>query len=198
MTTLRQTGQQMTTHNTTRPAPSVPATTWHDVGRPVPRSDVTLAHLVALSVLPAGVWRVVLGCGVTMGFNRAALEANEMPGWGTASVVFLTVLTEGLALLTLALVRPWGEVVPRWVPRLRGRRIPRGVVVVPATIGGILLTLIWGFAFAGLLGWNGSTVWDEISGTGWRSLMIGCYVPALFWGPMLLWLTRAYARRRAA
>ncbi len=136
----------------TRPAARARDRTWQDVGRPVPRHVVIAAHLVALTVLPAGVWRIVLGSGVTMGFTRAALEADDMPGWGTVSVVFLSLLTEGLALLTLGLVRPWGEVVPGWVPRLRGRRIPPRAVVIPATIGGVLLTAIWGFAFAGLLG----------------------------------------------
>ena len=179
-----------------RPASRDRDRTWQDVGRPVPRHVVIAAHLVALTVLPAGIWRVVLGSGVTMGFTRAALEADDMPGWGTVSVVFLSLLTEGLALLTLGLVRPWGEVVPGWVPRLRGRRIPPRAVVIPATIGGFLLTAIWGFAFAGLLGVHESAVWDEISGNGWRALMIGCYVPALFWGPLLLWLTHAYWRRR--
>lgn len=179
-----------------RPAPRDCDRTWQDVGRPVPRHVVIAAHLVALTVLPAGIWRVVLGSGVTMGFTRAALEADDMPGWGTVSVVFLSLLTEGLALLTLGLVRPWGEVVPGWVPRLRRRRIPPRAVVIPATIGGVLLTAIWGFAFAGLLGVHESAVWHEISGNGWRALMIGCYLPALFWGPLLLWLTHAYWRRR--
>ena len=181
-----------------RPASRDRERTWQDVGRPVPRHAVIAAHLVALTVLPSGVWRVVLGSGVTLGFSRAALEADDMPGWGTVSVVFLTLLTKGLALLTLGLVRPWGEVVPGWVPRLRGRRIPPRAVVLPAAVGGVLLTAIWGFAFSGLLGFHESAVWHEISGAGWRALMIGCYVPALFWGPLLLWVTHAYARRRRA
>ena len=46
-------------------------------------------------------------------------------------------LTDALALLTLGLVRPWGEIVPVWVPRLGGRRIPPAAVVVPATAGGM-------------------------------------------------------------
>ncbi len=181
---------------TARPAARDRDTIWQDVGRPVPRRVVIVAHLVVLTVLPAAVWRIVLGSGVTMGFTRAALDANDMPGWGTVSVVFLSLLTEGLALLTLGLVRPWGEVVPGWVPRLRGRRIPPRAVVIPATVGGVLLTVIWGYAFAGLLGTHESSIWDEISGIGWRALMIGCYMPALLWGPLLLWLTLAYARRR--
>ena len=117
-----------------------PGAAWPDVGRPVPRHVAVAAHLTALTVLPSGVWRVVLGCGVTLGFARADLEADGIPGRGTVMVVFLTVLTEALALLTLGLVKPWGEVVPRWVPALGGRRVPPAAAVVPAAIGGILLT----------------------------------------------------------
>jgi hypothetical protein len=165
---------------------------WPDVGRAVPRHVAVAAHLTALTVLPSGVWRVVLGCGVTLGFARADLEADGIPGRGTVMVVCLTVLTEALALLTLGLVKPWGEVVPRWVPGLRGRRVPPVAAVVPAAIGGILLTMIWAFALSGVL--TGRL--DEITGTGWRVLMIACYLPTLLWGPLLLWVTWQYHWRR--
>ncbi|WP_285663438.1 hypothetical protein [Actinorhabdospora filicis] len=36
--------------------------------------------------------------------------------------------------LCLGLTRRWGEVVPRWVPYLRGRRLPPGLAIIPATI----------------------------------------------------------------
>jgi hypothetical protein len=165
---------------------------WPDVGRPVPRHVAVAAHLTALTVLPSGVWRVVLGCGVTLGFASADLRADGIPGWGTVMVVCLTVLTETLALLTLGLVRPWGEVVPRWVPVLAGRRVPPAAAVVPATVGGILLTLIWAFALMGVA--TGRL--DEITGTGWKVLLISCYLPALLWGPLLLWVTWHYHLRR--
>ncbi len=90
--------------------------TQEGTGRPASRPATVIAHLIPLTVLPAGVWRIVLGFGVPMGFARAALERDDMPGWGTVSTIFLSVLTECLALLSLGLVRPWGEVVPRWVP----------------------------------------------------------------------------------
>ncbi|MGV9314333.1 hypothetical protein ACWDR0_19430 [Streptomyces sp. NPDC003691] len=48
----------------------------------------------------------------------------------------VTVLLAGLGLLLLwGLVRPWGLVFPRWVPGLRGRRVPRALPLVPAVIG---------------------------------------------------------------
>ena len=59
-------------------------------------------------------------------------------------------------------------------------------------MGGVLLTLIWVFALSGVL--TGRL--DEITGAGWRVLMIACYLPALLWGPLLLWVTWHYHRRR--
>lgn len=172
--------------------------TWSDVGRPVPARAVATAHAVPLTVLPAGLWRIVLGLGVPLGFSEAALEADRMPGVGTVWVVFLTLLTEALALLSLGLVRPWGEVVPGWVPSLGGRRIPPTAVVVPAVVGGVLLTVMWTFAVLGLLPVAGLERVEQFTGgAGWRTLLIGCYAPALLWGPLLLWLARGYHRRRA-
>jgi hypothetical protein len=166
-----------------------------DVGLPVPRTAMILAHLVPLTVLPAGVWRSIMGFGFTMGFSQAALDASDIPGRGSAWVFFLTVLSEALALLTLGLVRPWGEIVPAWVPRLRGRRIPPAAVVAPAIIGGILLIVIWGFAISGLFT---GRVGQFTGGTGWWVLMVCCYLPAMLWGPLLLYVTYLYHRRRAA
>lgn len=185
----------MNTTSGTRATSSGGPTHRPDTGRPVPRRVARAAHLIPLTVLPSGIWRLVLGCGVTLGFSRAYLEADDMPGWGTLSVVFLTVLTEALALLSLGLVRPWGEVVPRWVPRLGGRRIPPAVVVVPAAVGGVLLTVLWVWAVAGLFT---GRLDGFIGGIGWRALMVACYLPALLWGPLLLWVTRAYYQRRRA
>jgi hypothetical protein len=158
----------------------------------VTRPARVVAHLIPLVVMPSAVWRTVLSFGVPLGFDRALLEADHIPGWGTLQLAFLTILTEALALASFALVRPWGEVVPHWVPRLRGRRIPPKVVTVPAATGAVVLTLIWTFAIAGLF--TGRT--DEVSGAGWLALIIACYIPAVAWGPLLLWLTVDYHRRR--
>ena len=42
-------------------------------------------------------------------------------------------------LLTHGLVRPWGEVAPRWMPRLGGRPVPLGPVVGVATTATLLI-----------------------------------------------------------
>lgn len=159
------------------------------------RSDrvaVVAAHLIPLVLLPSGLWRILLGCGVSMGFSRATLEAQGFPGRGTVMVVLLTLATELLALLSLGLVRPWGEVVPAWVPWLRCRRIPPVPVVVAAATGGVLLTAIWAFALRGVF--TGGL--EEVHGRGWHTLVVACYLPAILWGPLLLLVTWLYYRRR--
>ena len=57
-------------------------------------------------------------------------------------LIGLGVLSEGSALLTLGLVRGWGEIVPRWVPWFGGRRLAPAVVIVPATLGGVAATVL--------------------------------------------------------
>ncbi|HLL67976.1 MAG TPA: hypothetical protein VK453_20010 [Micromonosporaceae bacterium] len=45
------------------------------------------------------------------------------------------------AVLSLALIRPWGLVFPRWVPLLAGRRVPRYLLVIPGYAVPTLLLL---------------------------------------------------------
>ncbi|MEV7617542.1 hypothetical protein [Streptomyces sp. NPDC089799] len=44
----------------------------------------------------------------------------------------------GITLLG-ALTRPWGQTVPRWVPGLRGRRIPRWLLLAPGWASAVAL-----------------------------------------------------------
>lgn len=43
------------------------------------------------------------------------------------------------AWLTCGLVRPWGEVFPRWLPWLRGRRVPIRAAVVPGLLVAVMV-----------------------------------------------------------
>ncbi|MEU8579683.1 hypothetical protein [Streptomyces abikoensis] len=45
----------------------------------------------------------------------------------------------GITLLG-ALVRPWGQVFPRWVPALRGRGVPRWLLLAPGWAAAVTLT----------------------------------------------------------
>ncbi len=50
----------------------------------------------------------------------------------------LSVISMAAALLIVGLASPWGEILPRWIPLLGGRRVPArgvdGVAVVGASI----------------------------------------------------------------
>ncbi|MFE5480971.1 hypothetical protein [Streptomyces sp. NPDC056527] len=164
---------------------------------PVPRWAVRVAHAIPLCVLPSGLWRVALVLGL------AGYDADyQWAVWERPYVLGLSVVSEGLALLALGLVRPWGEVIPNWVPGLRGRRIPIPVAVVPASLGAALIMMFCAYAvlnqifgFVEPLNENGDSF--PTSGPAAWALWT-TYAPLLAWGPLLAVLTVAYYRRRRA
>ncbi|MFG3409015.1 hypothetical protein [Streptomyces sp. NPDC048142] len=164
---------------------------------PVPRWAVRMAHAIPLCVLPSGLWRVALVLGLA-GYD------SDYPWavWERPYVIGLSVVSEGLALLALGLVRPWGEVVPCWVPGLRGRRIPIPAVVIPAALGAALIMMLCAygtlnqiFGFMEPLNDDGTGL--PASGPAAWALWT-TYAPLLAWGPLLVILTVAYYRRRRA
>ncbi|WP_371615356.1 hypothetical protein [Streptomyces sp. NBC_00454] len=160
----------------------------------VPRWANRTAHAVPLAVLPSGLWRMAMAVGIPVGFS-GQLAKDWQPGLETSSyITLLTLITEGLALLTIGLVRPWGETVPRWIPLLSGRHIPTWTVVIPATLGAAAVTalslkMFWGGTPADVGGSeapHGTAAW----------IMNACYAPMLLWGPLLAVVTVAYCARR--
>jgi hypothetical protein len=150
------------------------------------------AHTVPLLTLPSGLWRIAFGLGLPVGVTGEV--ADDVPGWTTLYAIALSLFAEGLALLTLGLVQRWGEVVPRWVPRLGGRRIPVLVAAVPAALGAAALTWI---SVGSALGWNDpASAVEGFPEGGWAILMTACYAPLLLWGPLLAVVTAAYVVRR--
>ncbi|MEU3395638.1 hypothetical protein [Streptomyces filamentosus] len=68
--------------------------------------------------------------------NGASGVWLALESWGLDATVLLAAL--GVFLLW-GLVRPWGRVFPRWVPFLRGRRVPRLLPLTPALLGAATL-----------------------------------------------------------
>ncbi|WP_234440790.1 hypothetical protein [Streptomyces rimosus] len=156
----------------------------------VPRWARIAAHAVPFAILPSGLWRMGVMLAVP-GFGTA--EARVHGAGLDLYLILLFVISEALGLLTLGLVQPWGEVVPRWIPMLGGRRVPPLAAVVPATLGALASTGVVYYFFLSILiaGFPpGHTAVEE-------AVLTVCYVPLLAWGPLLGAVTYAYHRRRA-
>ncbi|GAA2259787.1 hypothetical protein GCM10010430_49790 [Kitasatospora cystarginea] len=157
---------------------------------PPPRWAVRAAHAAALVTLPSGIWRLLLAAGSTAGYTEAGYQAMGFAGWGAVYVVGLSTAGELLALLTLGLVRPWGEVLPRWIPLVGGRRPnPRAVTVAAGLGAGVLTLVLTQFAF-----W---WAFPHPNMTPFGNTVAGfLYLPLVAWGPLLAAVTIAHHRRR--
>ncbi|MFC7550050.1 hypothetical protein [Plantactinospora sp. GCM10030261] len=171
--------------------PGWPATTAHLT----PRWARWAAYTVTLLTVPSGLWRIALGVGIPVGFSGELARLYAAPGWITPYVLGLTVLAEAAALLTLGLVRPWGEVLPRRLPWVGGRRVPTWLAVTLATLGVVALTAI---AVPTVALWYGpQNNGDPDAPHGLAGfLMTAAYAPQLAWPPLLAMVTVAYYLRR--
>jgi hypothetical protein len=117
-------------------------------------------------------------------------------------VVGLSAASELLAFTAVGLVSTWGEVFPRWLPGLRGRRVPALAAAAPAGLGAAALTLLWTWTAVSLslgLRIDGRPQGaDAPLGFGdWQGLVaVAAYAPLLLWGPLLGAVTVSYWKRR--
>ncbi|MFG3410350.1 hypothetical protein [Streptomyces sp. NPDC048142] len=168
-----------------------------DTERPVPRWATRLACALPLLLLPSCLWRLPFALHFEMGQVQ---EGSSPAYWLSIPYVLgLSVLTEVIAILTIGLVRGWGEVVPAWIPVIGGRRVRPMAAAVPAVVGGLILTLLFtavpigGDRHLALYG-----IVDSISYTNgaWKALAAVCVTPVAAWGPITIALAIAYYRRR--
>ncbi len=123
------------------------------------------AHAIALCAVPSGLWRIAMASGVYVGYSdRVLREVYDIPGWGIAYVVGLSVLAELAALSPLLLVSD------RWRPLRPGVLAPlawtaSGVLILVTLwqllvlftvesqtyLAGGTAQTVWGFVFAPLL-----------------------------------------------
>lgn len=87
--------------------------------------------------------------------------------------------------LTIGLIRPWGEVFPRWMPGLAGRRVPIAAAAVPG--GVIAVTLIF-TAIPMLITFGRQGPVEGIVG----ALTFPCW----YWGPTLALAVWGYVAHR--
>ncbi|MEV4182677.1 hypothetical protein AB0J28_14690 [Streptosporangium canum] len=171
---------------------AAPATS--DTEQPVPRWALRAAYALPWLLLPSCLWRLPFAFHFDMGQLN---DAPVSPLWISIPYVFgLSVLTELVALLSIGLVRGWGEVVPSWIPVIGGRRVPPMAAVVPAVAGGLLLTAISVWM---ALTWVGVSDGIAYENDWWQALARVCITPIALWGPIVLALAYAYhVRRRPA
>lgn len=160
----------------TRSAPGAPR--W---GRWVTYAAVALP-------LPYAATRLAWAAGIPLGISEEFLSELAAGGATVAEVSLSGIALLG-ALLTLGLVRRWGEIFPRWIPFLAGKRVPPALAVVPATLVSVVLT-IGGFGV-----WRAWLIMGlPLAEGGW-----GTGLPALAflpWGITLGLATYAYNERR--
>ena len=133
-------------------------------------------------------WAIDLPLGIPQEF----LEELQSTGAVVAGAA-LGAMGLGGALLTLGLVQRWGEVFPRWMPWVGGRRVPPALATVPASLVSVLVTTA-GLMFVRL----------QVTGTvrdlfgflpgGWAALGPELLWP--LWGVALAAATVAYHYRR--
>jgi hypothetical protein len=128
------------------------------------RAAYTAAAIPVLYALTRFAWLAIVLLGVVE-LDPAEFDDDSVVWAGAALGAFACVG----AVLTLGLVQRWGEVFPRWMVGLAGRRVPIKLATVPATLVAIFITS----ASLGLLTSAGI---GELFGAGWWLV-----------APMLLW-----------
>ncbi|MFE5562959.1 hypothetical protein [Streptomyces sp. NPDC056544] len=113
-----------------------------------PRAVQLGAWAGTLAFVPYAAMKLVWASGGTFAGITGAemLAVSERNG---ASGIFLALESWGLdptallaalgVFLLWGLVRPWGQVFPRWTPFLHGRRVPRWLPLAPALLGAATL-----------------------------------------------------------
>jgi len=151
------------------------------------RDRVAVVVAVAVPMLYA-LTRYAWLLGIPLGISEEFLRAGRASGLWVAGAGLATFAVVGAG-LTLGLVQRWGEVFPRWMPLVGGRRVPPALATVPATAVALLITS------SGLAMWRqaiaGAVTFDAVT-------LVGTAPGLLFpiWGVALGLATLGYRRRR--
>lgn len=91
------------------------------------------ASIPVLYAVPRWLWAAGIPLGIDADFHaRGMAEGSLLSGAWLATFALVG------SVLTMGLVQRWGEVFPRWIPGLRGRRVPIGLAVGPASVVSVL------------------------------------------------------------
>ncbi|MEU8435981.1 hypothetical protein AB0F18_24345 [Streptomyces sp. NPDC029216] len=144
----------------------------------------------ALTNVPSALWRLAIAVGIPVGLAQSEYDQMGAPGWGSFALIGLSLVSELFAFLTLGLVQSWGETWPRWIPYLRGRRVPIALGTIMAGLGALAAT-VFGVLFVY------TSLNADMEATTWGLWLLNlAYAPLLLWGPLLGAVTVHYYRRR--
>jgi hypothetical protein len=168
-----------------------------DTERPVPQWIMRLAHAMPLLLLPSCLWRLPFAFHFDMGQQ----QEGRMPSfWVSIPYVFgLSVMSELIAFLCIGLVRRWGEVAPAAIAFMGGKHIRPLAAAIPALLGGVTLTALFGSVPIG--GGQSLTAFGIVEHVSydnawWNALATACTAPLRVWGPVVVVLAVAYYLRR--
>jgi hypothetical protein len=143
--------------------------------------------------------RYAWALGFPLGMSEAQFRRGQESGTWILGALFLGTFCLVGAVLMLGLVKRWGEVFPRWMIGLAGRRVPIALAVVPASLVSVLLIV------GGIGIWSGldQMVAEAVAGGAEDIGLIGEIIfqigPTLLfpvWGVALAVATLGYYYRR--
>lgn len=148
-----------------------------------------VTYFSALMVLPYGISRISWGFGFPLAVHDEQMAETIIHATLDERLIEFVLggLHIGGGILILGLIQRWGEIFPRWLPFLSGKRVPVWFAVISATLASIIFMTLGSKVFLQILG--------GITAENWG--MIG---PGLFWLPLGLSLSLVtydyYLRRR--
>ncbi len=159
-------------------------------GRAARWGRVAVYVAIAVPVLYA-LTRYAWALGIPLGMSVEHLRLGQESGEWISGLFLATFGLVGAALM-LGLVQHWGEVFPRWMIGLAGRRVPIALAVIPASIMSVLF-IVGGITI--LTAWNQMAAAAVTTG---EDIWIVVGPAALFpvWGVALAVATLGYYYRR--
>ncbi len=135
--------------------------------------------------------RYAWALGIPLGMTQEAWRSGQESGLWISGLSLATFGLVGAA-LTLGLAQRWGEVFPRWMVGLAGRRVPIALAVVPASIMAVLLT-VGGISIVSVYGqMSGAAAAGGLD----METMVGPVALFPVWGAALAAATLGYYYRR--
>ncbi len=105
-------------------------------------------YLAMVAPLFYAVTRYAWAIGIPLGMTEEYWRAGHEKGTWISGLFLASFALVG-ALIMLGLVQRWGEVFPRWIIGLAGRRVPIALAVVPAAL--VSVVVLGG----GIVSWSG-------------------------------------------